>query len=153
MATVTGLVVDFTGQPHPELHPVLIFEPVVVASRDNAVFFRRRIRVTPDATGAFSIALIDSTTTHPMSGYRVSVVWLMAAGSDIPTLPDYFDNVLIVPPEGGDIADLLQLPTSSAMTFTGTVSPANPTPGTWWLYADPADPADPLNGNLYEWEN
>lgn len=147
MALVTFKLNDFGIASMAPLAPRVAFIPdgpaVLDTQPTDYLLASRRIQAVLDPDGeTFTVNLWPSSWTRPMVTYRLLIEWLNGEG--VPVGYDAPSWVLHVPPEGGNLADVVQaIPTNPYWVWIGEDPPANPTPGTWWMH--------PLTGDLYEW--
>lgn len=143
MAFVTGKLNDFGLDTLTAFHPEIVFTPSGPAIGPTVLFATRPIVAIPAADGTFSVDLSPTEDIRPDRWYAISIRWLDSAGGYIAV--DFPDWQLRVPPAGGTLSDILNVPANPAQVWVFETPPANPTPGTWWL--------NPTTGDLNEWSN
>lgn len=142
MPTVSGRLLDIGLAPLAGLNPVLEFRPssAAVDSRSR-VFPSRQVEVTPDPTGAFSVSLASTDELLPIGAHwKVRVKWLSATadGRNFPPSDD-LPFKLFVPPEGGDIADLIGEYVANDWVYQGPNAPLLTNKARWQLNTSTGD--------------
>lgn len=124
MATLTGFLSTFGLTSMTAYAPRLVFIPSgpAVTGTKYLVASRSVTAVIDPATGAFSIDLLPNIATRPATHYRVRVEWLdpdvFGPGQGY-TGRDSPDWQFIMPPEGGDIAALMDTPPTALEVHIG----------------------------------
>lgn len=137
MPTVTGTLSDFGLAALAPYSPELVFTPSNPAVNATNILGTRPIRVTPTATGTFTVVLASTDDMRPATWYTISAQWLDPNGGYVGK--DFADWQLRVPVAGGALVDLLGIPANPAQAWVDEIAPANPTPGLWWLTPSTAD--------------
>ena len=131
MPIITGNLVDYGTIPRPNLSPIVIFSPRFPSTQNAAVFFTRDIIATPDASGLFTVSIVNSLATTPNSLWDVSIKWLDAAGNfikvDYLTSPNY---PLVVGTTDGLIGTMLQTQPTALQVWIGETN--NTAYGFWY---------------------
>lgn len=142
MPTISGNLKDFGLGAMAQFHPEIVFTPSGPATRPTTLLVTQPIVAIPSAgSGWFSVELVSTANIRPARWYEVAVQWLNSSGGYV--RKDYLDWKLFVPPAGGDIGELLAVPTNPVNVYVNETSPLNPAAGTWWL--------KPSTGDLFEW--
>lgn len=153
MPTVTGFLQDFGENLLSDYSPELHFLPSGPAVGNVTLYATKPIVVIPNpVNGRFEVDLVQTTDLNPDRWFVIAIAWLdSVTGGYIGK--DFLDWKLRVPPEGGQLADLMEAPSNPGRAWVGLTPPPNPTPYTWWLHSNPDNILDPENtGDLYEWE-
>lgn len=153
LATITGRLSDFAGNPGLEVAPRIIFAPNGAAAGGTTLFYSRPVIVdtfAPD--GSWTVQLEETDALWRVAGgdvwYDVTVDRLVSGVDREPW--DHPGWSLRVPPGGGQFASLVTAPANPAQIWYGPEAPSNPSMWTGWYDTD----ADPSLGvpNLFEWE-
>lgn len=154
MAIVTFKLNDF-GFNKVQQQPRVIFTPSGAGVIASFLLTAKPVvvEVSPSDLETFSVDLAVTSWIRPERWYEIRIEWLDSAGGYIGLdMPGW---KLHVPPEGGLLTDLIDVPMNPGLVWIGLAPPSSPpVPFGWWFEMNPDDVNDPANtANLYEWEN
>lgn len=150
MPNVTGTLRDFNITTLAAYSPRIIFTASSAATSPTRLYSTKPIVVTPNLAGDFEVFLQATDTLNPSVWYTIRVEWLDSDGGYVGV--DLLEWKLFVTDDGGSIGDLLAVPANPAQVWIGLEPPPHPTPGLWWLQANPDNPDDPRNtGDILVW--
>lgn len=136
MALVTFKLSSFGIASMGNLAPRVWFVPegpaILPTNPDDYLLASKRIAAILGAdTVTFTVDLYPSPWTQPLTRYRLVIEWLNPDG--VPVGRDAPDWLFNVPPEGGSLSDMANVP------ITG---------GFVWTTTDPGDPPESEPGDL-----
>lgn len=118
MSIVNGNVSTFGLNSNDLIAPEVVFTPTEPAFSGSKFLLSAKPVVAPvsgDGSGAFTANLAPSTATRPPTQYKVQIRSLNPVGGYI--YADFLTAPVVVPPEGGDIADLAAAPLNFGMVW------------------------------------
>ena len=140
LETYTGRLTDFGGTPFPNATPRLWIEPERTGFTEGGVLATKRIPVTLDPNGDFSVKLHASSTVRPEAIYVLKCEWL--DGSTVLGWAEWMR--FRAPVGGGDLGEINQeQPPTWAILYGDGPPPEHLTSG---LYIDISGPAAVLYG-------
>lgn len=148
MPKVIGRLTDFGLDAMVGQDPRLVFRHSTPGVSGASVLASRPVIVQTEGNGVFEVELVDSSRVSPAGWYQVTLEW--RDDETRQRRQDVLPFRLYVPAAGGQIGDLLRVPSNPAMVWTGPTPPPNPSPGLWWLYDGP-DTDTLKTGDLMEW--
>jgi hypothetical protein len=110
MAHITGNLLDWRGNPRPDLFPIIVVAPRNPGYWAPSVFITKELEVVPAPSGAFEFDLIASTSTSSPGLYDVYIKWVNGEGVAVGF--DYLtdeQHPLVVLEPGGELAAMLQV--------------------------------------------
>jgi hypothetical protein len=112
----------------------MIFTPSSAGVFRPRIFTARPVRITPNASGSFTVDLAATTLLRPDVWYELTIRWLDPLAGYTST--DFPGWKIRVPEEGGNIADLVDANPTSYSSYIGADDPAKfvqPGEATWWI--------------------
>lgn len=143
MPIVNGTLADFGLDPLTTNDAVLQFKASTAGVTGITLMAASKpVQTVPAANGFFEVELTSTDEIAPGGiSYAVTVQYREDGSRYLKR--ELLPWKLLVPAEGGALADLLMVPSNPAQVWIGTEPPTDPEPGTWWL--------DPETGDLNEW--
>ena len=140
MPIIAGTLTDFGAVPLAAAQAEITFSPSGVAASNSGIFATRPVKVSPNNAGSFTVNLLATTLLRPDVWYTVRISWLDSDGGYVAI--DFADWKVRVPPEGGNLQDLIDAPVRGGLVWIGPSAP-DPTVFDTWVHSITAD--------LYEW--
>lgn len=141
MVQVTGTLSDFGLEALAPFFPVIEFVPSGPGITAQRLLSGKPVRVTPFASGSFTVDLYPNDWVRNDSWYTIRIVQLGEYGTELDALP----WKLRVPPTGGWVGDLLDAPSNAGWVWVGPKPPEDTVNWLWWINTSVQPPM------LYEW--
>lgn len=128
----TGTLSDFAEAPIASAVPRLWVSPARPALSDGGgVLADRRIPITVNPSGTFSVPLVASVDTTPATQYILRCEWLTVDSLGQELLAGWSEWIFVAAVGGGPISEMSLIPISRI--WVGDNPPARPARGLWWL--------------------
>lgn len=134
--TYTGRLADFGDKPFPAARPRLWVEAVNAATSQHAIHALKRVHITLDQSGQFSVELTASADLTPPTPYLLRCEWL--DGDTVMGWTEWKFTALI---GGGNIGNMQD--GDATNVWYSTQSPPDNRAGIIWI--------NPVTGDVREW--